>query len=510
MHNNYYFLKHLSSELNQKIVGCNLKECFTQNKNELILVFANGKNKTIIKALFNPNFCCLSFPQEFHRARKNSLDLFESASQKMAKSVFQFSNERAFSINLEEGFSIIFKLHGNRSNILLSKDDKVIALFNNKLEKDIEIKPTKLDRKIDQSFEAFRSNPILKEIFPTFGNEIHSYLSDRGFEQLDVNSQWKLIEETHSLLNDGNFYVTSSQFSLFPIDNARIFRSPIQAISEFFRLYITDFHLNTEKKKVLSNTSNRIKRGNNYLKKITSKLNEITRNSNHRIYGDIIMANLHGIPANAKEVELNNFYDNNKTIKIPLKSTLSAQKNAEVYYKKAKNQSIEIDNLKSNIIKKENELAILNEHQEQIKSIDDFKVLKSYLAEYGLANDDLKQTPALPYHKYNHDGFVIWVGKNAKANDRMLQLTYKEDLWLHAKDVTGSHVIIKHQSGNPTPGRIKERAASLAAYYSKRKTDSLCPVIVTPRKFVRKRKGDPAGAVVVDKELEVLLVKPEN
>ena len=92
----------------------------------------------------------------------------------------------------------------------------------------------------------------------------------------------------------------------------------------------------------------------------------------------------------------------------------------------------------------------------------------------------------------------------------MLQTSsWKEDLWLHVKDGPGSHVLIKHQAGKTFPEKIIEAAAQLAAFYSKRKNEALCPVIYTPRKFVRKRKGDPPGAVVVEKE-KVILVEPMN
>jgi predicted ribosome quality control (RQC) complex YloA/Tae2 family protein len=80
-------------------------------------------------------------------------------------------------------------------------------------------------------------------------------------------------------------------------------------------------------------------------------------------------------------------------------------------------------------------------------------------------------------------------------------------LWLHAKDVSGSHVIIKYQAGKNFPEPVIERAAGLAAFFSKLRTDSLCPVIVTPKKYVRKPKGLPEGAVVVDRE-KVLMVVP--
>jgi predicted ribosome quality control (RQC) complex YloA/Tae2 family protein len=105
-------------------------------------------------------------------------------------------------------------------------------------------------------------------------------------------------------------------------------------------------------------------------------------------------------------------------------------------------------------------------------------------------------------------GFRILVGRSAEANDTLLQqYTAKDDLWLHARDVPGSHVIIKHQSGNKFPRPVVERAAQLAAFHSKRRNENLCAVIFVPRKYVRKRKGDPAGTVHVDRE-EVILVVP--
>ena len=88
-------------------------------------------------------------------------------------------------------------------------------------------------------------------------------------------------------------------------------------------------------------------------------------------------------------------------------------------------------------------------------------------------------------------------------------MAHKDDLWLHAKDVSGSHVIIKFQAGKTFPTTVIEKAAQLAAWYSKRKSDSLCPVIYTPKKFVRKPKGAAPGSVIVDRE-NVILVTPQN
>ena len=84
----------------------------------------------------------------------------------------------------------------------------------------------------------------------------------------------------------------------------------------------------------------------------------------------------------------------------------------------------------------------------------------------------------------------------------------KDDLWLHVRDAPGSHVVIRKQGVLPIPKRIIEKAAELAAYFSKRKTEKTAPVIYTEKKYVRKIKGSPPGQVAVMKE-QVLLIHPK-
>jgi predicted ribosome quality control (RQC) complex YloA/Tae2 family protein len=93
----------------------------------------------------------------------------------------------------------------------------------------------------------------------------------------------------------------------------------------------------------------------------------------------------------------------------------------------------------------------------------------------------------------------LWIGKNAKSNDEVLRLSSKNDLWLHAKDFTGSHVIVRKR-GVDYPKDIIEEAARLAAINSKAKSQSVIPVIFTQRKFVSKIKGGLTGQVSVQKE----------
>jgi predicted ribosome quality control (RQC) complex YloA/Tae2 family protein len=175
-----------------------------------------------------------------------------------------------------------------------------------------------------------------------------------------------------------------------------------------------------------------------------------------------------------------------------------------------KNQQIEIDKLSDSFKSKQNEIADVQQKIAALENAEDLKSLRNFIDASGLKQEASKKENPLPYHEVLFNGFKIWIGKNAQHNDTLtLKHSFKEDLWLHAKDVPGSHVVIKYQAGKKFPKDVVERAAQLAAFNSKRKTESLAPVAFTPKKFVRKRKGDPAGAVVVERE-EVILVEPKG
>jgi predicted ribosome quality control (RQC) complex YloA/Tae2 family protein len=225
--------------------------------------------------------------------------------------------------------------------------------------------------------------------------------------------------------------------------------------------------------------------------------------------GHILMANLHQIPERAERVTLFDFY-RNQDIHVKLKPDLTPQRNAETYYRKAKNERIEIEKLQENSSLREAELAGFRQHYAAIEAIESLKELRKYLKANAIFTEAPQLTPTQLFKHTEYEGYVIWIGKNAKNNDLLTKkYAYKEDLWLHARDVAGSHVVVKHKAGKKFPNSVIERAAQLAAWYSKRRTDTLCPVIVTPKKYVRKPKGLAEGEVIVDKE-EVVMVEPKG
>ncbi|HEX2914237.1 MAG TPA: NFACT RNA binding domain-containing protein [Chloroflexia bacterium] len=118
----------------------------------------------------------------------------------------------------------------------------------------------------------------------------------------------------------------------------------------------------------------------------------------------------------------------------------------------------------------------------------------------------LPQTPTF----VSPDGFTIYVGKSAQHNDFVtFELGEKSDIWLHARGIPGSHVIIK-TGGREVPDKTLEMAAGLAAYYSKGQNNTKVEVVYAPQKYVRKVKGPHPGLVTYSQEYGSINIKPNS
>ncbi len=511
MHNNYYFLRHLSAALNTRLQGFSVVSCFSQNKEELIIELNDKKSSFFIKAHLLSSFSCLSFPGQFNRAKKNSVDLFGELILKRFTGVTQYENERSFALHFEKGYALIFKMHANRSNILLALDGQVIQIFRNQFKSDLDLSPAQLNRTIDWTEDAFHSNlHRLNEVYPTFGREVWSYLDENGFETLTGPAKWNLLQKTLRLLTDPTIYLNEQnnkiKLSLLPSHEIlRQFTDPIAAVNEFFYIHTTTEALHKDKSFLDKKFKATIEACEGYIAKNEIKLAEIKDDKQYKIWADVLMANLHQVGKGLKKISLSDFNSQPTTIK--LNPELSAQKNAEAFYRKAKNQEIEIRKINEAINQKKQELADARSQLKLLNEITTIDELKQHFKK--IEGKSAKKEDPFPFHEVEFKGYKIWIGKNAANNDLLtLKYTHKDDLWLHVKDVSGSHVVVKHHSGKPIPKEVVERAAELAAFNSKRKTESLCPVAFTQKKFVRKRKGDPAGAVVVERE-QVIMVEPK-
>jgi len=540
MHTNYYFLRQLAPLLTQRLTGLLFMECFSQDRDEVVLVFAEAKGKVnyykpfYVKATLRPDFSGLYFPADVHRARTNSVDLFgevtdDDGAGRAVLGVGCFLNERCLRITLSGGYTMVFKFFGNRPNLLAFRDDEVVDLFNHNLSTDTKLRLSQFDRPIDQSYNAYEASGFdLRKVFPTFG------------KAAPATTDWPAVQQTLALLDQPRYYLTRSDHKptlwLIPppvppgpgtegvatpdVNNTptvQIFDDPIEAANRFYVAYNGLSVFDREKADLLRLIDKRRRRAAALIEANLLRLLARDEGASHEEMGHILMANLHDIPAGAgtrspERVTLHDFY-RDQPITLKLKQDLSPQKNAENFYRKAKNEKIEEEHLTEQIDNREAEIQRIDQYKQDVAAIKTLKELRRYVKQHHLDGNEAAPVDgeAAPLFKeVIHEGFRILIGRNAKNNDLLTQkYTYKDDLWLHARDVSGSHVVIKYQAGKTFPKSVIERAAELAAWYSKRRTDSLCPVTVTPKKYVRKPKGLAPGQVIVEKE-DVVMVVPHT
>lgn len=512
MFHNYFFLKRLAPALNKELLGLTLLECFSQNKDELVFGFGDGEKEFYIRANLDPNISLLSFPESFARAGKNSIDLFKALINQKVKLVSVFDFERSFQIKFTTENTLIFKMHGRRANILHTKNDSVLRIFRKSLPADKELIPSLLNKKIAISKETFKEHdfePV--SLIPALGKEVKIHLEKSGFNDLNEEEKWAGFNTLLSNLDKNTIALIDGKTPKISLINHEepTTRDVLVAANWLYDTTARKAYFEKEKTTAINQIKQKIKKSENYVLKTSDKLRQIEKARSPEEVANILMANLHQVQKGLSKVVLTDFYSD-QPIEIKLNVGLSPQKNAENLYRKSKNRHQELNSLKENIAAKETLIEKLSRQALHIDKIDNTRELRKYLKDQGLAKKDKVQEVHLPYHVFEIEGWQIFVGRNAKANDELtLKVANKNDLWLHAKDVSGSHVVVRQKPGQNFPNHIIEKAASLAAYNSKRKTDTLCPVSYTLKKFVRKAKGALPGQVIVEKE-EVVMVEPKS
>lgn len=450
----------LAAELNQQIIHLKLLSCFSTSKTDVIFGFSGlHAPEYWIHWQINAQLALITKPEANLVNARNKLPAFTELIDKEIIGVFSHPNERSFHIEFSEDWKLVFKMHGRNANLLLLQANAVARLFRKELLS-------------DQEFQM----PTIKEATAEH-QELRNYIVE--IQQL------------------GN---------LAPVQRSD--DTLLDTITRSARLYLKKWHFDHERERLARMARQEIKSTHSHLTKLEHRLNELVLLPDEKHLADLLLTNLHLIKEQSALVELND-WKTNENIRIKLNPELSAQENITRYYRRAKNRVKEWNHIEEQIEVYQQKLASIEEYLQDVLSCTDFKTLKP-LKQTKEAEQKSKQERK-PYKEFELMGYQIWLGKSAKDNDELtLKHAKKDDLWLHARDVSGSHVIIKRKSNQWPPIEVREFAAKLAAKNSKRQHDTLCPVTCTEKKWVRKKKGMMPGEVLVEKEQEVLLVSPED
>ena len=224
-----------------------------------------------------------------------------------------------------------------------------------------------------------------------------------------------------------------------------------------------------------------------------------------RQLGDILTANLHLIKKGQTSVTVTDFYDENMgQIEVPLSPILSPQQNAAKFYKDYARMKSAEKELTHQIALGQQELSYLQSVLEELDRANtdgELEEIRQELQAGGYLKADsgkrrMKAAKVPPMRFLSTDGYPIYVGRNNRQNDELtFQAARKDDIWLHASKVHGSHVIISCSGATPPDDTITQ-AAQLAAYYAETSGGQNIPVDVVPVKLVKKTPDRKPGMVI--------------
>lgn len=294
--------------------------------------------------------------------------------------------------------------------------------------------------------------------------------------------------------------------------------------------YLDDFYFSKQENELFTSYRNSVlklilsylNKYKNRLKSINKKLVECENKEKYQLYGELITSNLYKIKnENSDIIQLENYYDNNNLITIPLDKKYSVSNNAKRYFKKYNKLKNALEVCTKQKIDTENELNYIESiiyELENSKDIHDIDAIYSEISENEIFRSSFNEKKvkkktnsktSLEPIEINLDGYTILIGKNNIGNDYLTtKIANQHDLWFHTKDIHGSHVILKLDNIEPNDDIIY-KCAQIAAFHSKAKLSSNVPVDYCYVKYVKKPNKSKPGMVIYTHN-KTLYVEPKN
>lgn len=259
--------------------------------------------------------------------------------------------------------------------------------------------------------------------------------------------------------------------------------------------------------KMLANTYERISRKLEIQK---TELAACGEREVFRVNADIISANIYRMEKGQKSLTAENYYTG-ETVTIELDERLSPSQNAQKFYAEYKRLEKAEQMLTKLIADGEKELIYIDsvfDAAARAVSNAEISEIKQELAQSGYIHDKggkkASVKPKSPMHFVTDDGYDVYIGRNNLQNDKLTKTSAPDDMWLHTKDIAGSHVIIRAKDGKVSDESILQ-AASLAAYCSKAQNSTRVPVDYTKIRFVKKPSGSKPGMVIFTNNYSVIV-----
>ena len=520
----------LIKEIKEKILRYKLTKIFQYDRVSFSLFF--GKNNLIFQVKDNSTIFYLKdekdpntdFQSKFLLSLKKHLQnsILINIRQEGFDRIVYFDFEKLNQFGDVEKYTLIIEIMGKASNIFLTSKDKILsALYFTSI--DVGNRVIMTGARYTLPFEEKKISPLYleDENFPfeteTFMEKIEGV--GRAFAlqcSQDYHTFKKYLSSykpvMYEIINRGKIQkvLTYNEFSEFnqkeniTLENERKYFDTLnEGLNAYFKTTITSNVISEKKKNLLKYVDSQIKK----FKKIEKNIKvDLKKNENFEKYkniGDILAANMHQIKYGMKKITVFDFY-NNEEVMINLDPLLSPNDNLNFYYNKYNKGKRTISALNSRFLDIQNEIRYFEEIKMFIEKENDFIGIEEIENELNLSNSGNKIKNKIKLNKskkrellsFDYKGFQIFVGRNNKENEEIsFSKGQPNDIWMHAKDIPGSHVLIL-RNNQKVPDDVLLHAATLACDYSKAKKGDKVTVDYCERKFVKKIKNSKLGNVI--------------
>jgi predicted ribosome quality control (RQC) complex YloA/Tae2 family protein len=487
--NNYYTLLHLADSLKRNLSGSTFVSAVTGRKHLLELRFEGSGSPRLLTISVEPSATALFLSPYREAPSSNTATFFEDLAGQRLTDVSLAETDRLMRFVFASGDALLVMAYSSKANVFLVREGVVVEAFK------------------QDSVWAGKPEPV-----PASAAKPTQRLP-RGVPMAALG---QIVERPEPAYVDGWGLSLASE-EVLPGTRLKRYADVNEAVRDVFLKHLHERTF-VQRKSQIQDRLHRLEAGlaHNVIQ-LEAHPEGLKRADSYEHFGRLLTAYAYETPApDADTFVVDDWMRSGERIDVPIRKGLSLSASAEWYFRKAKEARTAV---KQAALRLEETRRRLEEVRSGLTSLADItqsaalekwkKAHAGILERTGFdasGEDQLK----VPYRRMEASGYEIWVGKNAQSNDDLLRLAHKDDLWLHARGSAGSHVVIRMRKQTKRPPQpVIDKAAGLAAWYSKQKGSSLVPVILTHRKYVRKPKGAPPGLVVVERE-DVLMVKPDQ
>ncbi|WP_342539758.1 NFACT RNA binding domain-containing protein [Heyndrickxia sp. FSL K6-6286] len=548
------FTRAMTKELADILKGGRINKIHQPYKNEMIMIIrANGKNHKLILSA-HPSYARIQLTKEQHENPQEPsmfcMLLRKHLEGYLIEDIYQTELDRVVIFEIKgrnEIGDISYKqlyieIMGRHSNIILVDKDRNMILdsikhvppavnsYRSILPGQTYIAPPKQDKLNPLSASEddilrtldFNSGKIDKQIVEHFSG-MSPLLTKEIVHNAGLANRVTIPQAFLSIMNELKQHkylpsITSSTtkeaFYLIPITYLDGEVKSFETISEMLDRY---YFGKAERDRVKQQghdlerfIKNEKEKNESKIEKLKTTLIDAKNADQYQLFGELLTANLHLVKKGMEQIEVVNYYDEHaKTVNISLDPRKSPSANAQAYFSKYQKAKNAIGIVQEQIDKAAVEIQYFERLMQQMESASpkDIEEIRTELAEEGYIKLRQKRgtknkSQKLTVEAYSSsDGTEILVGKNNKQNDYLTnKLAARDEIWLHTKDIPGSHVVIR--SKNPSEETLLE-AANLAAYFSKAKDSSSVPVDYTKVRNVKKPNGAKPGFVIYEQQQTV-------